>query len=49
MQDTKTDPCWVRVETAEAKWQIWHCHAACFRERLVDLPEMPGFFEPAHF
>jgi len=33
----------------EQERQTWFSHAACFRERLTDLPEMPGFFEPAHF
>jgi len=46
---TRIDPCRVTVETEEGKWQLWYCHAACFKERLAALPEHPGFFDPAHF
>jgi hypothetical protein len=37
------------VEPAEkeGKWQVWFCHAACFKDRLATLPDMPGFFDPA--
>jgi hypothetical protein len=45
----KTDPCRVTVETANGKWQVWSCHGDCFRTRLIDLPDHPGLFEPAHF
>lgn len=44
-----TDPCRVAVETVTGKWQVWFCHAACFKERLTDPPECPGMVEPAHF
>lgn len=43
------DPCEVVVTTAEGRWQTWWCHAQCFKERLTDPLEAPGFFEPAHF
>jgi hypothetical protein len=43
------DPCRVTVETTAGKWQVWFCHGACFKLRLVDLPEAPGFFDPAYF
>ena len=43
------DPCSVSVETAGGKWQVWSCHGACFKERLTNLPDHPGFFDPAHF
>jgi hypothetical protein len=43
------DPCSVTVHTAGGKWQAWFCHGACFRARLAELPDHPGFFEPAHF
>jgi hypothetical protein len=42
-----TDPCSVTVETVAQKWQVWYCHAACFRVRLSDRPELdlgPAFF-----
>lgn len=41
------DPCAVTVTTAAEKWQVWYCHAACFRDRLSKRPD--GFFDPAHF
>jgi hypothetical protein len=47
--DGETDPCTVTVETAKGMWQVWKCHGACFREQLAEVPEAPGFFEPAHF
>jgi hypothetical protein len=29
------DPCRLTVETAQNKWQVWFCHAACLRAQLV--------------
>src|SRR5262249_598710 len=46
---TEIDPCRVTVETSSTKWQVWHCHARCFRERLAELPDQPGLLNPAHF
>jgi hypothetical protein len=43
------DPCSVTVETSEGKWQVWSCHAECFRAGLAEVPEYPGLFDPAHF
>jgi len=43
--DSERDPCRVTVETRQEKWQVWFCHAECFKSRLA-----PGsLFEPAHF
>ena len=41
------DPCSVTVSTFGDRWQVWRCHAACFRERLAVRED--GFFDPAHF
>ena len=49
IKEEGSDPCRVKVDTAQGKWQVWFCHGSCFRERLADLPDAPGFFEPAHF
>jgi hypothetical protein len=49
IESSNVDPCRVTVETAQSKWQVWYCHADCFRTRLADLPDHPGFFDPAHF
>ncbi len=49
IEKSSVDPCSVSVETSGGKWQVWKCHALCFRERLAELPEAPGLFEPAHF
>ena len=46
---TDTDPCRIEVTAATGKWQVWFCHGDCFKQRLTDLPEAPGLFEPAHF
>lgn len=37
------------AETSEGKWQVWFAHAACFKDKLIDPQDAPGFFEPAHF
>jgi hypothetical protein len=47
--ETEIDPCRVTVETQTGRWQMWTCHAACFKERLRNPPEMPDLFNPAHF
>jgi hypothetical protein len=49
IEETGVDPCSVKVETLGGKWQVWKCHASCFRQKLAELPEAPGLFEPAHF
>jgi hypothetical protein len=49
IEKTSVDPCGVTVETSGGKWQVWKCHASCFRQKLAELPEAPGLFEPAHF
>ncbi|HEV3263151.1 MAG TPA: hypothetical protein VG013_40325 [Gemmataceae bacterium] len=41
------DPCRVTVETSKGEWQVWFCHAACFRERVIDNAEVD--LSPAHF
>lgn len=43
--DSEHNPCRVTVETRKEKWQVWFCHAECFRSRLA--PDT--LFEPAHF
>lgn len=47
VQPTAEDPCRVTVETASAKWQVWFCHAACFKERIA--PDAGADLSPAHF
>jgi hypothetical protein len=44
---TMIDPCRLTVETEAGKWQLWFCHGACFKNRLMLSPT--GFFDPAHF
>jgi len=46
--DTAIDPCRVTVETSGGTVQWWYCHAACFKGRLANPPELIGMFEPAH-
>jgi hypothetical protein len=43
---TDKDPCRVTVETAKGRWQVWFCHAACFRERVIDSVEVD--LSPVH-
>jgi hypothetical protein len=50
VENSAVDPCRITVETVDGKWQVWRCHAACFKSRLTDgPPEAPGIMEPAHF
>ncbi len=42
---TEIDPCRLTIETHGEKWQVWFCHSACFKSRLVNDPML----EPAHF
>ena len=44
-----TDPCRITVETTGEKWQVWFCHGQCFKDRLVQTPDLLDFFAPAHF
>jgi len=47
IERSDADPCRVAVETREGKWQVWYCHADCFRERVFARED--GLFDPAHF
>jgi len=41
------DPCRITVETIKGAWQVWFCHGKCFKDRLVDHPQID--LSPAHF
>jgi len=45
--DSEVDPCRVTVETKSGKWQVWACHAACFKAKIVENPHID--LSPAHF
>jgi len=47
IEPSELDPCRVTVETAAGLWQVWFCHAACFKSRIArsDLVDL----SPAHF
>jgi hypothetical protein len=45
--DSDVDPCRLRVETKSGKWQVWSCHAACFKAKIVENPHID--LSPAHF
>ena len=50
IEGSDVDPCSVTVTTSGEYWQVWSCHGACFRERLLSqYEEYEGFFDPAHF
>lgn len=43
--ETKLDPCRIAVEPANGGFQVWFCHAACFKERIVPGHDLePGIF-----
>ena len=43
-----TDPCLLSVHTADEKPQWWHCHGACFKERMAKQPAVI-YDPPKHF
>ena len=45
--ETEVDPCSVQVTTASGNWQMWYCHAECFKVRLATNDVMD--LSPAHF
>jgi hypothetical protein len=47
IKETEIDPCRLTVETSGDKWQVWYCHGACFRDRIVKHPQID--LSPAHF
>ena len=47
IDDSAVDPCRVTVETSAGRWQIWFCHAACFKSRVAENPHVD--LSPAHF
>ena len=44
---TDVDPCFIKVETSGGKWQVWVCHAKCFKSRIASGTEVD--LSPAHF
>jgi hypothetical protein len=44
---TEIDPCRITVEAANDAWQVWCCHAQCFKQRIFDHPQID--LSPAHF
>lgn len=49
IRGTNIDPCRVQVSTVSDKWQVWVCHAECFKQRLAVTQDTPGLLDPAHF
>ena len=41
------DPCRITVETSEELWQIWFCHAECFKSRITKDEGL--YLSPEHF
>ena len=44
IEQTKTDPCSIRVATTEGRDQLWFCHATCFRGTLTTDPAVAQNF-----
>jgi hypothetical protein len=45
---TDIDPCRVEVSTNRGRWQVWFCHAECFKERIFKDDEIdlsPAIFD----
>ena len=47
IEETAVDPCGITVTTKEGMWQVWSCHAACFKSKMVENPHLD--ISPAHF
>jgi hypothetical protein len=47
IDESKIDPCRVTVETKSGKWQLWFCHAQCFKSKIVENQYMN--LSPAYF
>jgi hypothetical protein len=47
IEPTQIDPCNVEVSTAMGAWQVWRCHAECFKARLAQDTLVD--VSPAHF
>lgn len=45
IEPTSVEPCRLTVQTQSGGWQVWFCHAECFRSRITKLPDLePGIF-----
>ena len=47
IDESQVDPCSVTVETHNGLFQVWYCHARCFKERVAENPFLD--LSPAHF
>ena len=47
IEETEVDPCSLTVTTSKELWQVWHCHAECFKKQIVENPYID--LSPAHF
>jgi hypothetical protein len=45
--ETEVDPCSLTVTTLKEQWQVWRCHAECFKKQIVENPYID--LSPAHF
>ena len=41
IEETATDPCFIRVETKTGAWQMWTCHGACFKSVWLNRQSGP--------
>ena len=47
IEENETDPCSLTVTTRKELWQVWQCHAQCFKNRVVENAYID--LSPAHF
>jgi len=47
IEATEIDPCSLTVSTQKKLWQVWYCHADCFKQRIVENEYVD--LSPAHF
>ena len=47
IEASDTHPCRLTMETASEQWQVWFCHAMCFKSRISTAEDID--LSPAHF
>jgi hypothetical protein len=47
IEETEIDPCSLTVTTRKKLWQLWYCHAECFKQRIAENEYVD--LSPAHF
>lgn len=45
IESNSIEPCRLTVETQSGRWQVWWCHAECFKAQITKLHDLePSIF-----